>query len=285
MKFIVIFVFWVMIDIVSACAQELSLELSIEWTTERLDLNFIANEESNLVASPLLKLTFRNLTGEDIYFRNVYSNKSVYPKTVFASLTNTKMDLGDRAKAYSNYRDRSYRVEIDEFWEAMGQELDSSTEHEFDIINDDLWAIYTVLNTQQMLNEYKLQKQLSSFGYPDKEVVSYVDARKLISNEKKIADESEISNFHNGSFSESEIKGKYKDQFVFLKAGEAYEQKVSLIGFYLLGGIFEFSVSIDSFPGYVISKEGQKMNLPKFVDGYHLYERCFLKNTVGIKVD
>lgn len=287
MRVFIIHIFFIMAANMLVKAQELSVELSVKWTKEKTKLNILPFEPNDTVVFPILKFTYRNLTGRNIYFRNIYLDKLAYPRVVFASLTNTEMDLSDRAKVHARYKGKSYQVEIDESWEAIEKGFDVSKEHELNVINDDLWAIYTVLQTQQSLDSLALQKQLSSFGYFDKEVVSYREARRLIfaEREKMGLGKSEEDHFPSRPLTESEISGTYEDQFVFLKAGETYEQEVSLIGFYLLGGNYEFFISGDSLPGYIIGKDGNKTNLPKLVNGYQLYERDFLTNKVGIKID
>jgi hypothetical protein len=270
-----------------ANAQELSIELSVKWAKEKSELNIHPFAPNDTVRFPILKFTYRNLAGEDIYFRNIYLYKQAYPKVVVASLTNTEMDLSDRAKVHASYKGKSYQVEISESWEVYEQGFDTSKEHELHVINDDLWAIYTVLETQQSLNELVLQKQLSSFGYSDKEFVSYKVARRLIfaEREKKGLAKSEEVHFPNRPLTEYEIRGEYEDQFIFLKAGETYEREVNLIGFYLLGGSYEFVISNGSLYGYIINKDGQRIKLPKLVDGYQLYEGDFLTNVVGIQIN
>ncbi len=287
MRVFIIHIFCIMAINMVAKSQELSVELSVKWTKEKTALSILPFEPNDTVVFPILKFNYRNLTGGDIYFRNVYLDKLIYPRVVFASLTNTEMDLSDRAKVHAGYKGKSYQVEIDESWEVYEQGFDSSKEHELNVINDDLWAIYTVLETQQLLNELGLQKQLSSFRYSDKEVVSYREARRLIfaEREKKGLDKSEEVYFPNRPLTESEISGKYEDQFIFLKAGETYEQEVSLIGFYLLGGNYEFLIPSDSLYGYIVNKDGQRIKLPKLVNGYQLYERDFLTNIVGIQIN
>ena len=194
------------------------------------------------------------------------------------------MDLADRAKAHSFYKCKSYQVEIGESWKVNDHGFDISKEHELNIINDDLWAIYTVLQTQKSLNNLELKKQLSSFNYPDKEIVSYREAQRII-NEKKELVNLGHNHFPNRLLTEDEISEKYKDNFVFLKSGETYKQEVNLIGFHFLGGNYEFLISAESIPGYTISKDGKKINLPKLVKGYQLFERDFLTNKIGLKIN
>jgi len=265
-------------------AQDLSLELAIKWKNTKTELNIPPFDSNDSVLVPILNFTFRNLTKNDIYFRNIYTNKSGYPKVIFASLTNTNMDLADRAKAHSFYKCKSYQVEIGESWKVNDHGFDISKEHELNIINDDLWAIYTVLQTQKSLNNLELKKQLSSFNYPDKEIVSYREAQRII-NEKKELVNLGNNHFPNRLLTEDEISEKYKDNFVFLKSGETYKQEVNLIGFHFLGGNYEFLISAESIPGYTISKDGKKINLPKLVKGYQLFERDFLTNKIGLKIN
>lgn len=263
-------------------AQGLSIELSVKWMKSKTQLNIPPIELGDSVELPILKLVYRNLTEKGIYFRNIYSVKSGYPLIAFASLTNSQMDLADRVTSHSSYHGLSYQVEIGESWEAFAQGFDTSKEHELDIINDDLWTIYTVLETQQLLNKLGINKQLSCFGYPDKEVISHREARRLIAGKRgrRIS----FSSVEGTSLREDEVSGQYSDAFIFLKPGEIYKQEVSLVGFYLLNGNYEFLIPDDSLPDYVIGKGRRKISLPRMVNDYQLYEGAFLKNTVGIKI-
>lgn len=286
-RFVLIYIVCLMTGM-SVHGQGFSIELSVEWreTETWLDIAPIASNSATHI--PFLKMVYRNLTDQSIYARKAFYQVNNYPPVIWASLTNTEMDLADRVKIKSDYQGRFYTVEIGETWEVSEQGIDTSNkEHELDVINDGLFEVYTALETQQTLNELGLQKQLSCFKYPDKAVVSYREARSLIFDEKEKRGLAKSQEYHfpDRSLKEEEILKEYSDQFVLLNPGEAYEQEVNLTGFYLLGGSYEFMIANHSLPGYVPGKDRQKMQLPKVVNGYQLYEGAFLTNTVTIKFD
>jgi hypothetical protein len=84
------------------------------------------------------------------------------------------------------------------------------------------------------------------------------------------------------------LKNANKD-FVFLKPEESYTENYNLIGFYLIGGNYEFYLPKHYFVNYVyvdslqIPILSQKMNLPKQINGYKLYSGDFKCNSVSVR--
>jgi len=232
---------------------------------------------------PILKLVYRNLSEEDIYFRHLYYSGSMYPDIVWTTLDNTLMDLAERAQIHDRFEDKSYKVQIDGVWEVSKPTIDFRTEHEPDIINEELYEIYEVLRTQQELNDLGVNKQLSCFDDRGKDIINYMEAQRLIGERRKpfIG----IQDVENSCLAEDEIYRKYSDEFVFLKRGETHIMKIDLIGFYLLGGSFEFIINDTFIPDYIIGKNQQMIILPQFVKGYKLYEGTFLSNTVCVIIN
>lgn len=264
-------------------SQGLSVELSVEWRRTEYQLRIPPIKSDTSIIIPILKLVYRNLSGEDIYFRNVNNSGSMYPNVVWASLDNTLMDLADRAKIHNSFEGQSYKVEIGRAWEVIKPSIDFWSEHEPDIINDELFEIYEVLRTQQVLNDLGINKQLSCFDGHGKEILNYMEAQRLIA-EKGILSIG-FQDIGNSGLAEDEIYRKYSDEFVFLKSWETYTQEIDLIGFYLLGGSFEFLITDTFLPDYIVGKNQQKISLPKIVNCYKLYEGVFLTNTVGVKIN
>ena len=284
MRFVLIYIVCLIAGM-SAHGQGFSIELSVEWRKTEIWLDIASIKSNSATHIPFLKIVYRNLTDQSIYARKAFYQDNNYPPVIWASLINSEMDLADRVKIKSDYQGRFYTVEIGETWEVSDQELDTSKEHELDVINDGLFEVYAVLETQQTLNELGLQKQLSCFKYPDKAVVSYREAQSLIFDEEEKRGLAKPQEYHfpDRPLKEEEILKEYSDQFVLLNPREAYDQEVNLIGFYLLGGSYEFTIANHSLPGYVPGKDTQKMQLPKVVNGHQLYEGAFLTNTVTIK--
>ena len=92
-----------------------------------------------------------------------------------------------------------------------------------------------------------------------------------------------LLHFPNHALVEEEVLREYSSQFVFLNPRDTFEQEINLIGFYLLGGSYEFMIMDNLSPDYVLGKDGQKIELPEVVNGYRLYRKEFITNTVGIK--
>ena len=288
MRVFIIYLFCIMTS--GLLAQELSIELSIDWKKTEVQFDIPPMKPDTVVSIPYFKITYRNLARHNIYFKKLYSSKS-YPPVISASLICTSMDMAERAKLQNNYDGVSHIVEIGDGWITYTEDTyaiyKSGEEHEFDIINDGLFEVYAALETQESLNELGLQKQLSCFKYPDKTVVSYREAQSLIFDEKEKRGLAKSQEYHfpDGSLKEEEILKEYSDQFVLLNPREAYEQEVNLIGFYLLGGSYEFTIPNHSLPSNVLGKDRRKIQLPKVVNGYQLYEGAFLTNTVTIEFD
>lgn len=271
---------------VSGKAQGLALELSLNWKKAEVKFDLPPLKPDTTVYVPHLKLIYRNLTERRIYTKKLFQSNKIYPPVRLSSLINTEMDMAELAKLHFNYQEKFYNVEITDGWEVLKPGTDTSVERELDNINDELWQIHAVLETQQALNKLGIQKQLSIFSYADKEVVSYREAQGsiFVEKEKRELLKPMKYGFPNRHLTQDEISGKYADGFVFLKPGETFEEEVSLIGFYLLGGNYEFILPNDSMPNYVVSDNGKKLSLPKVVNGYQLYEGFFFKNMIGIEI-
>lgn len=257
--------------------QTFSIEISVEWKRTDTRLNAGSIKPGQIV-SPFLKVTYRNMTGEDIYIARVTDND--YPGGI-TGLMNTQKDLAMRVKDHSDYSDEVFIVEIGDVWDVMEPDVASLKVRETAAINDELWNIYTVVKTQQQLNELGSQKQLACFGYPNREVLSYREAQALIGVRGY---DRGFLNVDTTALSASEVLELYSNQFIFLKEGETFEQSIDLIGFYMLGGEYTFRLGNEQVPASVIGKGGQNVNLPGYINGYRLYRGRFLSNSVGIKM-
>lgn len=287
-RFFLTFLFSLMLYF-SGYSQGISVELSVDWRRMEYQFNIPPIQADSTVLVPFMKVVYRNLTEEDIYFptfrynfSEFYRSYQTYPPVILSGLMNTQMDMADRAeKAHLLYKDEFYKVEIcDGSWEVfLKPQIDTSKEYESDIINNAFWEIHVVLETQDELNELKINKQLSCFEHPDKETVSYREAQSLISEKREL--ETNILQMY--SLSEDDVGAQYSDRFTFLKGGEIYEHEYSLVGFYILGGSYEFIISDNLFLGYIQGMYMQKIFLPTLVNGHQLYVGDFLTNSVEIK--
>ena len=263
-------------------SQKLAIELSIEW--KKTKSHFISTKiEKDTTLIPFLKIVYRNLSNSDIYFRSIVDD-DVFPPTTLAALINTEMDLSNQLINLPNYSDQKYNIYIcpsktfGSCWEVLSENINPVKEHMLDIINNDLHNIYAALQLQQYLDEKGLATQLSCIRYHEKEEISFNDARKLIPNQVP-------SQFHfpDQSLTENKIQ-EYSEKFIFLKKDETHTQELNLIGFYLLGGTYQFSFTKKKMPTYVLSKSGKQLVLPKHVEKYHLYDEEFLTNSISIEL-
>jgi len=248
-----------------AFPQGISIELSVKWETE----SGIFNEDST-VCTPKLHIIYRNNSKTNYYLLKVACSKAGLPIVPYGSLIQYPIeeylhpDYLKRAKRHGNYANVNYHVIIGgmpsykQGWIIENDTIDYQNENEIDMINDDLADIY----------EYIYRKQ-------------YSDSIKEIKTHFSIAD-----------ISPYEILNKVKDQFVFLKPGEIYQDRYNLIGFKMVGGNFDFSIQADRLYGFVYTDKWDtkqtkwiytKTDLPNKVGEYTLYKGQFYSNTIGIK--
>lgn len=256
-------------------------------------------KSDTIIDVPFLKVTFQNLTGKNIYFKNPYQPKGQYPPIVPASMINTSMDLADQVRlSIIHQLGKSFIVEIEDGWSIYTEKTYSVYQrgeaYVSDAINDDLHNIYKVLLTQQVLNELGFGKQLSCFKYYGKGVIKYSQAFELIYTEKEKRGKvkKDIEYLSSDSISEDMVSKEYRDEFIFLKEGETYETEVSLIAFYIIGGSYEFIIPVNNLKGFFMShklviKDGKTepfktIELPKSVEGYTLFTGDFLTNSVKV---
>lgn len=282
LRFFIIYILFIM-----SCnrgqAQGLSIELAVEWRRMESQLKIPPIKSDTSIVKPILKLVYRNLSEEDIFFRHLYYSGSLYPNIICTTLDNTLLDLAKRAQIHCRFENQFYRVQIDKVWEVIKPSSDFRTEHEPDIINEELYEIYEVLRTQQLLDDLGIKKRLSCFDDSCKDIIDYIESRRLIDERKKPF--ISIQDVENLYLTESEIYGRYFNEFVFLKRGGTRSFEIDLIGFYLLGGHFEFVINNNFIPAYIMGKNQQKISLPQIVHGYKLYEGAFLSNTACIVIN
>ena len=135
------------------------------------------------------------------------------------------------------------------------------------------------------------------FNYPNKQLLTYNDAKKLIYNSKPVEYflKEFKTNYKDSDINANMIMSDLINNFVFLKEKQVYLEQFNLIGFYITGGNFKFSVSDSTLYDFVYTdptfneKEKrwiyQKKNLPEIINGYYLYKGNFNTNSVYLEID
>lgn len=274
-----------LLSLTQGCGQEMSLGLSIEWRKAESGLPVSSLRFKSVKQIPYLKLTYKNLTGRDLYVKKPFDGQGSQPPLSMTFTLPTKLETEtDCEQLFSSLPETDYKVQIRSSWEVSTLSFDTSREHEPDPINDQLLEIYEILDVQASLNALGMRQQLPCFNDPDKGEISFRSARQLIFKEKKSLGiiEPLAMTYPSRPLNAEEIAGEFSEAFVFLRAGEVYEQEISLAAFQLVGGNYEFMLSEESFQPHVIGKDGQRYNLPSQVNGFQLYDKAFLTNQLKI---
>ncbi|MDH5610372.1 MAG: hypothetical protein OEY56_12920, partial [Cyclobacteriaceae bacterium] len=90
----------------ATCAQELVVELSIEWRQVRSMADIPPVVPDSLMVRPFMHFVYRNYTGEDIYIMNVHES-SKYPFMSSVSNVYNLNDLADRVRKNPDHSNRS----------------------------------------------------------------------------------------------------------------------------------------------------------------------------------
>lgn len=234
-------------------SQCISVELSIFWKRESSPFSLTEND----FCVPFLQITYRNNSDEALYFLKVSQSVNNFPEFVRSGTL-----VNNNPTQYGNYSNTQFLVNLGasphylNAWEVIPDTLDPKKEHEIPIINDDLANIYESLsdNYSDSLNEVKTHYTVS-------DIIPEL------------------------------ILDKFKDKFVFLRAGEIYTDTNNLVGFKLLKGCFTFYIS-PYLPTYVYTTPIWDKNqskyietksvLPKLVGEYKLYSGNFNSNKISL---
>jgi len=200
-------------------SQIVSIELSIEWRLESVYLKkFIPNQKEPV---PYLVITYRNLSEENVFLKELFSNQEYFLPNAWASLINTNLQYDELAMRVGEYSNDSYVFSMNELI-AEYNTASRNTEHTLPIVNDDLFALYNVFNLQKQLDEQGLGKQLRCFAYPKKDYVTYRDAVRLLGHYQIINTEERV--------------------VLLLRPKEFKKQRISLLGMKVLKG--DYSIVI-----------------------------------------
>ena len=200
-------------------SQSISVELAIEWKNEKIYLKgSVFNKDKPI---PYLVITYRNLSKEKVYLEGVISDNEYYLPNGVAGLVNTNLQYDELAMRIEHYSGENYVFRINELV-AEYDTLNQDIEHESAIINDDLFYLYCVLDLQRKLNVNGIGKQLRCFSYPDKDYITYREAKRLLENNPE--------------------KKSQQSSIFFLNPEEVKQQKLSLAGMMLTGGTFSFRI-------------------------------------------
>lgn len=259
-----------------AYSQELAIELSVEWRKNNIPL--IYEEETT---APFLKVSFRNLSDENIYFKNPLYNKSVYPKITSLSIHRPNRDFETLKKIYKSHKNDTlyYKVMIDSSflildeleYKNLVQQKEISTTYSADV----LYMLYALFKLQEFYFHNDLKKQSLLFKYDNKETLieskelkKDIIAMERLQQMEKLRRQDSVSNV----------------DIIYLKAQECKEVYFNLIGFKIIGGEYEFCLNfkkINDLPVFT-NKDNQEEDVNKISNEFNLYKGSFLSNTVKI---
>ncbi len=266
-------------------SQGLSVELGVEWQRQDIRFDVPPLLPNKSATTPFLKVTYRNLTEDKLYFRRIVALKTGYPSIGHGSFIKTEMDLPDQVKRHLDFSGSSYNVDLsslNDYWDVYNELADRSQSYTKDAINGGLSKIYEVLRAQKLLDSLAPDLQLSCFSDPNKKTIQYMEAWNSYLYE--ISGAQMDFAFLEKDLTETDIKNAFQSKFVFLKPGEEHTDEIDLIAFYILGGDFTFRVIDDQLRGYFVGVDAELLEFPSLVDGYKLYKGTFLTSSAGIKI-
>lgn len=238
-------------------SQCISIELSICWKKESPPFSLKEND----CCIPYLHITYRNNSSDALYFLKI--SQSVNNSPLFIR---SGPFVNNYPIQYGNYSNKQFVVDIGDpshylnTWEVIPDTLYLKEEHEISIINDDLYDVYKHLYNNHLDSDSDSSGKIKLHYY-----VSDIKPKVILN--------------------------KFKDKFVFLKAGEIYVDTYNLIGFKLLKGSYSFEIAPD-LPSYVLTTPIWDKNqskyiyiksaLPQLVGEYKLYSGNFNSNKISI---
>lgn len=264
-------------------SQSVSIDMSVKWEPENVSLNISGyNKFDTLVTVPFLIITYRNNMNYPVYFRALFDSDDEYPLLPYESNFGNRIDLArglEKLYDYSSGKFNVYSLSRG-YYNGMCEITPKSIAKNPDtisVINYDISRIHLVLKTQNILDKLNIKKKLSCFNFPDKETISYNQADSILSllgynNEQKLE-------FSTSDFLERGKDPTMNNRFIFLKPKETQVQKVNLIGFYIVGGSYEFCFE-NKAPRYVLGDsyydnnekkwKYKKVKLPAKINGHKL---------------
>lgn len=264
-------------------SQDLSIQLEIEKVRKKNVLNIGSLRSKRNIEVPYLKVTYTNLSDKDVYFKKINrSQKTKYhPKVLTHQIfKNFNNDLDsnlkkDTSSVYTVFLDSQplssgflFEIENEKTIRAYGKQYVTVYPLR-EMVESRFYTIMDIIELQNMLNEYHQDVQLEYFKYNDKKDISIREAEKWLHHNDHIKNIDKAFTDETLSIDVSLIR----DDFIFLKGGESYTEKISLIGLKLLGQNFEFDFRELKFHDYeerfdFDTKKFLHFYYPKNVDGY-----------------
>lgn len=216
--------------------------------------SIVFEEKYGTKHNPYLNITYKNNTQTPIYLLKLIRDNSGYPSV---------LPIGE------------FEAPI---WYMKNMHIASDFKQNVYIINDN--KIITCWDIKYAIDS------LNSI---------YHDADGLIESiYYSLSDTLPNADYYLKDITSTNILTKFRNDFVFLNAGEKCTVSSNLIAFQLLGGDYTFSVKNDSFQNSVsgdpywdeILKSWvyQNFPLPEIINGYRLYSGTFKTNEVHLKL-
>lgn len=253
---------------ISTYSQSLSIELSAKWVK-----GYDIFQKDSTIYFPELIITYRNNSDTNYYFQKVSDTRCGLPMLPSGSLIqypieeNLNPNYLRRAKIHCNYANDNYKVIIGDDasfskgWIVVYDTSNIEIEQEIDMINDDLADIYEYIYRENCIKHPDSLNEVKTH-YTESDIIPEV------------------------------ILNRFKDKFVFLRAGETCIDTYNLIGFKLLKGCFTFYIEPNNLQAYVNTSfwdknqlkfiEQKKNALPKVISEYTLYIGSFNSNKITI---
>lgn len=282
-------------------SQDLSIHLEIAKVKEKNFLNIGFEKSKRFIIVPYLNITYQNLSNKDIYFKKINKCQKVecYPNALTSKIStnfdddlnkNIKKDKFNFFKVFLDdkplYDETFFDIENVKTIEKHGKEYITVAPLR-DIIEERFNTIVGIIQLQCLLNKYNQNVQLEYFKYGKRKNISVFEAEKWLLENNFV----EINNIDNVFIHETHTIdiSHIKDDFIFLKKGESYTEKINLIGLKLLGQNFEFDYRNLKFDNYEEKynfnlKKMERFYLPKNVDGHVPLDKDFKIEFIPLKI-
>lgn len=268
-----------------AFSQDLSIRLNIIEVKERNFLNFGYLKSKRFIQVPYLEITYHNLSKKDVYFKRMdgckktegvmmASESNIYTYFNNDLYKNTKKDLSSAHIIFLDPKPLNqmsfFDIENVKTVEKHGKKYVSvAPSHE--LIEGQLNTIAGMLQLQDLLNKYNPEVQLEYFKYKGKTKISLLEAEKWYLKTDFIKTR-KTEDFFNRETYLGDIND-IKNDFIFLKEGESYTEKINLLGLKLLGQNFRFDYRELKFKDYeerfnLSQKKTERFYYPQNINGY-----------------
>lgn len=285
-----LFIFLVLISLsVRSHSQNLKVSLVVEISDEYIYLNRNGLPEKTVI--PFLIIKYDNNTGRDIYLKKLLRDEKIisFPTSTFIMVAHTLQGLAKDEKVNFEYNTQSeknkFHVDIakvnQEFFvghEGQLYDLDMfrirplSSDSVSLLLLYDISVLKEILYAQSYLNARDSAKQFPFFAYPMRQAIPFFEVNETPSIFRKVNDDEFIDN--TGKFRVSD----YMSEFVFLKSGGSYSQRINILPLYLVGGSYHFHLDKETFGDSITIRRlnpekfySMNVVLPDIVHGYTLF--------------